>query len=603
MDRNSAIGLTSIAVLLLVYFNFFSSSTTPEAGKPTEITQSQTSAPIDFDSANIQTTVSDTISVKQYGELGALLNGQENTTKIETKDLIVTFTNHRGKIKEVELKNFKTYGQKPLILADEKSNTFSLHTAYEGKEIDLYNLYYVTSSEKKGDSTIVTFTAPLGSGKLLSHRYSVPSSGYEIKYMISESGLEDSFTGDQLVYTWHDYIPLQEKDITDSRINTNINFYTTTGEFDGTDEKSSDLETETLVTPVKWVAIHQKFFISSLIADYTFRGGEVSTVLDPSKDAVKDARVKLFIAKEDLLTGKTKFRYYFGPNDYPILSKVTEGFSRNLYLGWPPVIWINKFIFIPVFNFLKLLVSNYGIMIIILVFIVKIIQLPFSYKSYISMAKMKLLKPELDLIKKRNGDNLAQNQQDQLKLYQQVGVNPFSGIIPVLLPLPIVFSMLYFLPGRIELRQASFLWAEDLATIDSIATLPFKTPFYGDHVSLFVLLMTFATMIYTWQNNRIASVEGPMKWMSLLVPLFLVIILNDFSAGLSFYYFVGRVVTFGQQAILKRFVDEDKIKAAMDDHKKKAQEGHPEIIKKSRFMNKLEEAMKASQEAQKKNKK
>ena len=248
-------------------------------------------------------------------------------------------------------------------------------------------------------------------------------------------------------------------------------------------------------------------------------------------------------------------------------------------------------------------IGNYGIIIIILVFVIKIILLPLSYKSFLGMAKMKLLKPELDLIKEKNGDNMAQNQQDQMKLYKEAGVNPFSGCIPLLLQMPILFSMLYFFPGSLHLRQASFLWAEDLSTYDSIATLPFVIPFYGDHVSLFVLLMTASTMIYTWQNNQMSTIEGPMKTMSLLMPLIFLFVLNSFSAGLSFYYFVSNLVTFGQQAIIKRFVDEDKIKAVMDDHKKKLLAGGPAVGKKSKFMAKLEEAMKASQEAQKKNKK
>ncbi|HZX72988.1 MAG TPA: membrane protein insertase YidC [Cyclobacteriaceae bacterium] len=601
MDRNSAIGLTLIAVLLLVYFNFFSPKPTPEASKPIEITQSDTSAPAD--SLHATAEVPDSLLVKQYGDLGSLLTGTENTTKVETADLVVTFTNHGGKIKEVELKKFKTYGQKPLMLADEKSNTFALLATFEGKELNFYNLYYTAETQKKGDSTVITFTASLGDGKSLSHVYTVPPAGYEIKYSIQTTGLASSLNSDQLTYTWHDRIPLQEKDIVENRKKTNVNFYTIEGDFDGTSDASTNLETEALATPVKWIAIHQQFFLSSIIAENNFKGGELSTVADlTSTSIVKDARVKLFIAKEDLLAGKTNFRYYFGPNDLPILNTVTEGFSKNLYLGWPPVIWINKFFFIPIFNFLELFITNYGIVIIILVFLIKIILLPLSYRSFLGMAKMKLLKPELDLIKEKNGDNLAQNQQDQMKLYKEAGVNPFSGCVPLLLQLPILFSMIYLFPGSIHLRQASFLWADDLSTYDSIATLPFSIPFYGDHVSLFVLLMTASTIVYTWQNNQVSAVEGPMKTMSLIMPVFFLFILNSFSAGLSFYYFVSNLVTFAQQAIIKRFVDEDKIKAVMEDHKKKLLAGAP-TGKKSKFMTKLEEAMKASQEAQKKNKK
>ena len=222
-----------------------------------------------------------------------------------------------------------------------------------------------------------------------------------------------------------------------------------------------------------------------------------------------------------------------------------------------------------------------------------------SYKSYLGMAKMKLLKPEQDLLKEKYGDDMTKIQQEQMKLYQEAGVNPFSGCIPLLLQMPILFAMFYFFPVSIELRQSSFLWAEDLSTYDSIINLPFTIPFYGAHVSLFVLLMTASTMIYTWQNNQISSVTGPMKTMSLFMPLIFMFVLNSFAAGLSFYYFVSNLVTFAQQAIIKRFVDEDKIKAVMEAHKKKMLAGDG---KKSKFMTKLQEAMKASEEARKKGK-
>ena len=216
------------------------------------------------------------------------------------------------------------------------------------------------------------------------------------------------------------------------------------------------------------------------------------------------------------------------------------------------------------------------------------------------MAKMRLLKPELDLIKEKNGDNATQAQQDQMKLYQQAGVNPFSGCIPLILQMPILFAMFYFFPVSVELRQQAFLWADDLSTYDSIIQLPFTVPFgFGNHVSLFVLLMTASTLVSTWQNNQISSVTGPMKSMSYIMPVIFMFVLNSFSAGLSFYYFVSNLVGLAQQAIIKRFVDEDKIKAVMDDHKKKLSTG---TSTKSKFMTKLEDAMKASEEARKKKK-
>jgi YidC/Oxa1 family membrane protein insertase len=211
------------------------------------------------------------------------------------------------------------------------------------------------------------------------------------------------------------------------------------------------------------------------------------------------------------------------------------------------------------------------------------------------------LKPELDAIKEKNGDNMTQAQQDQMKLYKEAGVNPFSGCIPLLLQLPILFAMYYFFPVSVEFRQKHFLWAEDLSTYDSILNLPFVIPGYGDHVSLFVLLMTISTLVSTWQNNQISgSVQGPMKTVSYLMPVIFLFILNSFSAALSFYYFVSNLFGFAQQIVIRRFVDESKIKSVMADHKKKMADGAP-TGKKSKFMTRLEEAMKASEEAKKKN--
>jgi YidC/Oxa1 family membrane protein insertase len=242
-------------------------------------------------------------------------------------------------------------------------------------------------------------------------------------------------------------------------------------------------------------------------------------------------------------------------------------------------------------------IGNYGLIIVILVIFVKLVLAPLSYSSFIGMAKMKLLKPELDAIKLKNGDNAAQQQQDQMKLYQQAGVNPFSGCIPLILQMPILLAMFSLFPVSIELRQKTFLWADDLSTYDSLIQLPFTVPFgFGSHISLFVVLMTISQLIATWQNNQMTTVEGPMKSMGYIMPVVFMFILNSFSAGLSFYYLVSNLATFAQQAIIKRFVDEDKIKAIIEENKKKAATGSPT---KSKFMNKLSEAMKASEEARK----
>jgi YidC/Oxa1 family membrane protein insertase len=390
-----------------------------------------------------------------------------------------------------------------------------------------------------------------------------------------------------------------EKDLSDTRKNTTITYYLPDNDdFDNLTEGSNGTEKEVLENPVKWVSIKEKFFLASFISTgKNFTSGEVETTFNPDDTGyVKKANIKLNIPKESLATGQPDFKFYFGPNDYQDIGKVTQQFTKNVYLGWPPVYWINKFVIFPVFHFLTKFIGNYGLIIIILVILLKLVLFPLSYKSFLSMAKMRVLKPELDEIKERVGEDMTKVQQEQMKLYQQVGVNPISGCIPVLLQMPILFAMFYLFPASIELRQQPFLWAEDLSTYDSVINFGFAIPFLGSHISLFTVIMTVSTLVYTWQNNQISSVTGPMKTMSYVMPIIFFFVLNSFSAGLTFYYTVSTLITFAQQAVIKRFIDEDKIRAIMEENRKKNAAGGG---KKSKFMSKLEEAMKASEENRK----
>lgn len=597
MDRNSAIGLTLIAVLLLGYFYWFSPTPEPVSRQPVT---TQTPASPATDSATTKAAIPDSVLAATYGELSTAINGSESTTNIETEDFKITFTNKGGTIKELELKKFKTYSRQPLKLVTPTSSTFNLKTIYQGKDIDLYSLFYQVDQRKVGDTTELTYSIVLNGGSKITQTYKIPSKGYEIGYQIKSVGFDKQLSGDNLTFQWQSILKPVEKDLVDTREQSTITYYSEADGFDELDQRSKDIETEAFATPIKWITIKEKFFLSSIIAKNNFSGGEVSTSVNESDSSVvKRANVKLFIPKTLLAENKTDFKFYFGPNDYKQIGKVTENFAKNVYLGWPPVYWINKFVIFPVFHFLTRFIGNFGLIIIVLVILLKLVLFPLSYKSYLSMAKMKVLKPELDEIKERVGEDMTKVQQEQMKLYSQVGVNPISGCIPVLLQMPILFAMFYLFPASIELRQQPFLWAEDLSTYDSIINLPFVVPFLGSHISLFTLLMTVSTLIYTWQNNQISSVQGPMKSMSYIMPVIFLFVLNRFSAGLTFYYFVSNLVTFAQQAIIKKFVDEDKIKAIMEENKKKNAAGGGGG-KKSKFMSKLEEAMKASEEARKK---
>lgn len=593
MDRNSAIGITLIAALLLVYFYWFSPTPKPVAQNVEPTVRTEAKA----DTVRRVEALPDSVLAATYGDLSTAMKGEETTTLLENEDLKITFSNKGGLIREVELKKFKTYSQQALKLMTPDASTFKLKTIYQGKDLDLYGLYYTLSQRKNADSTEVVYTVALANGAKIEQIYSVPAQGYEIGYKLRTEGLGEQLAGENLLLQWKSTVRPIEKDLTDTRINTTITYYADDS-YNELKPRSKDKESEAIAKPLKWVAVKEKFFLSSIIAKTAFVGGNVETSIDNGDSSVvKYANIDLQIPKSQLTAGKADFKFYFGPNDYKKIGNVTEGFRKNVYLGWPPVYWINKFVIFPVFHFLTGIISNYGLIIIILVLLLKLVLFPLSYKSYLSMAKMKVLKPELDEIKERVGDDMTKVQQEQMKLYSQVGVNPISGCIPVLLQMPLIFAMFYLFPASIELRQQPLLWAEDLSTYDSLIHLPFVVPFLGNHLSLFTLLMTASTLIYTWQNNQISSVQGPMKSMSYIMPLVFLFVLNSFSAGLTFYYFISNLVTFAQQAIIKRFVDEGKIRAIMEENKKKNATGGG---KKSKFMSKLEEAMKSSEEARRK---
>jgi YidC/Oxa1 family membrane protein insertase len=252
---------------------------------------------------------------------------------------------------------------------------------------------------------------------------------------------------------------------------------------------------------------------------------------------------------------------------------------------------VNRFVIIPIFHFLEDFIPSYGIIILLLVLIIKMVLMPLTYKSYLSMAKMKVMKPEVDAIKERNEGDMQKTQTETMKLYSSVGVNPMSGCIPMVLQIPILLAMFSFFPNSIELRQESFLWANDLSTYDVFAKLPFTIPFYGDHVSLFTLLMTASTILYTWSNNQVSSMQGPMKFYSYLMPFVFMFIVNSQPAGLSFYYFVSNMVTFAQQAVIRKFVDDDKIRMKLEENKTKNKDKKP-----GGFAARMQEAMRAAAE-------
>ena len=604
MDKNQVTGLILISLLLLVYFYFFAPKPSEQqpATPPVEVEQPEEAPAAELEKASQEpltqapAELPETIAMPDStltGPLSSILTGEEEELVIENDVVKFTFSTLGGSLSSVELKDFVTSGKQPLVLFDKNSSQVSeiVETVYGS--LDINRVYYkpeYTSTRVSGEDTLeIRFLARSTDDNTIIKLYKIAGNSYTVKQVIFLDGIRDILRGDRIALTWINNLKKLEQDLRTSQMKTTINYFTTAGDFDNLKATSSDREEVTLTEPLSWISFKQKFFTTGFICESPLPGAILAT--DPvniDTSTVKAGTIQTYIPLIDLTA---RNQYFYGPNNFQILKKVTTGFSKNIYLGWTPVNFVNKLLIIPTFNFLDRYITNYGIIIILLVIFIKILLFPLTYKSYISMAKTKVLKPELDAIKEKHGGDMQKAQAEQMQLYRQVGVNPISGCIPMLLQMPILFSMFYFFPNSIELRQEPFLWATDLSTYDSVLNLPFSIPAYGDHVSLFTILMTLSTILYTWSNSQVTTVQGPMKSMQYMMPIIFMFVLNSFPAALSFYYFISNLITFGQQALIRKFVDEDKIKRILDENRKKNVSK-----KKSSFQMKLEEAMKARED-------
>lgn len=608
MDRNQFTGLILMFALLAVYFTWFAPEPPATEALTTEDTPAQESAVAkrqqDTTISTVNTpTISDsllsTLNTQKYGAFAFAADQQESTEILENDELKVTLSSKGGTIQQVILKKHKDYLGNALVLVDGEKSKIDLIVDQNGKKVNLSELSFRPSLSKNGDTTLLTYTLA-SEAFSITQQYSLPPSGFELGYTIKGQGINSILNPTDINFNWTHAISRVEKNLDDSRLNANIRYYLADGDFDELSQRSTEFEDETLSNQVSWVSFKQKFFSASIIANSPFQSGYINQKVDFSDtSSVKNLSAQLLIPYADFAKG-FRARYYFGTNNYDILKKVAPDFEENLDMGWGPLPLVNKYLIIPIFHFLERFLSNYGIIILIIVVIIRLILSPLTWKSHMSMAKMRAMKPELDEIKEKHDGDMQKTQQEQMKLYQQVGINPVSGCIPMLLQMPILFSLFFFFPNAVELRQKAFLWAHDLSTYDSIINLPFEIPFYGDHVSLFTLLMTVSTILTVWSNGQVTTVQGPMKTLQYVMPIMFLFVLNSYASGLTFYYFVSNVLTFGQTLLFRKIIDEDKIHSILQENKKKNVNK-----KKSKFQTRLEEAMKASQEAQKnkKNKK
>lgn len=597
MDRNQATGLILFAAVILVYSIFFASS--PEL--PTQEPTGEVISSVQENSTQaIATEVEEVDSLQdikaqiQYGVFAPLVKGTESEVTLENDKMIVTFSTKGAEIKKVILKEYNSWDQRPLVLMDHESSNLSYQINTTKGPLSLNEFFFeATSSSTEFDGVSISkveFTAQTGTGKI-TRSYTLPEDSYVLGNNLEIAGLTSQLVDSNVNILWDSKLIKQEEDIEESRRKTNINFYKSTEKYDYL-SLTSDEASEQVSEPLKWIAFSQRFFTAGIIAGNQFNSASLEQVTPKDTLSVKDMKATIALPLTD---GKADLSYYFGPNKYKTLKKITPGFENNVDMGYFFVSWVNKYIIVNLFVFLEKFFSNYGIIIIIIVLIIKAALFPLTYKSYVGMAKMRVIKPEIDELKEKYKDDPTKQQQEQMKLFGQLGVSPISGCLPMLLQMPFLFAMFFFFPNSIEMRQESFLWAHDLSTYDSFIKLPFTIPFYGSHVSLFTLLMTVSQIAYTHFNNQLTAAQGPMKNLGYIMPIGFMFILNSYPAALSFYYFVSNMVTFGQQALIKLFVDDKKIRAKVEASKVKNANK-----KKSKFQQKLEDAMKAADANKKK---
>ncbi len=597
MDRNNIIGFALIFLILLAYSVY--SSMQPQAVQPKQ-TQVQV-LPKAAPAAVVSAAPTDSVAARQqYGDFAAAGLGVEKDIVLENKDIRLTLSNRGGRVKEVRLKNYQTYDQKPLILVDEKHGSRTLTLPTRTGDVNLTNLYFTTADAgktiTKGDSARVTFRLALAENQFVEQTYTLKGSGFEVDYDLKISGLDNQLSNAPMQFYWKEDLQRFEKDVPTSRLYSTINYYGVDEAFDYLSETSTDPQDETIAAPLRWVALKQKFFLAAFIA----KGAPLAAsqfkssvdASDPNDIKTLEANLKLPIA--DLKAGKGRYEFYFGPNDYRSIENVTDGFRKNVYLGWPVIREVSRFVILPIFHFFEMFIRNYGLLIIVLVLVVKTILFPLVYKSYISMAKTRVLQPEIEEIKARNDGDMQKVQQEQMKLYSQVGVNPLSGCVPVLLQMPILFALFSLFPNLIEFRQKGFLWSNDLSTYDALIQLPFTIPFTASsHISMFAVLMTLSSLAFTYYNSQtnVSAVPGPYKTIQYVMPVFIMFVLNSSPAGLNFYYFVSNLVTIGQQLAIRQFVDEGAIRRKLDENREKNKDK-----KTTGFQARLQEAMRKANE-------
>ncbi|MCX6320753.1 MAG: membrane protein insertase YidC [Bacteroidia bacterium] len=535
--------------------------------------------------------------INQYGIFARSASGENEFITLENNKVELKISLKGGRVYSARLKDYRTYDSLPLILFSGDSTVFGFNFfTTDNKAVQTNNLYFKPVTDQKSfvvssqpDSVILRLMA--GDDKYIEYKYTLAPDKYMVDFDVTFKSMEGIIASNQnsLTLDWKMYIPKQEKGRQNEENYSTIKYKYFQDDVAGLRLRSTKDEKVDITTKLSWIAFQDQFFSTVILTnDFFLNGSFSSTRTLTSSKYIRYYTSEIGVPFNPGSSNAISMKLYYGPNSITTLKKEGLELEKLVFLGKNIIGWISRFAIIPIFNWLDNFIGNYGIIILILTIIIKLVLFPLTFKSYQSQAKMQVLKPMVEELGKKfpKKEDAMKKQQATMDLYKRAGVNPMGGCLPMLLQMPILFAMYRFFPVSIELRQEHFLWAKDLSTYDSILTLPFIIPMYGDHVSLFTLLMTASTLLTMKMTGSSPGSDQPgMKMMMYMMPVMFMVFLNNFSSGLTYYYFLANMITYGQNVISKRFINADAVLAKLEENKKKP-------LKKSKWQQRLEAAAK-----------
>jgi len=621
MDKNSLIGFGLIGAILIAW-TYYSSPSEAELQQlqmqqdsvlaaEVKTNKEEDKNAVEAQTAKFEAIASDSLATakkdsligtaldEKYGRFASAATGTNEYIRLENEKMILTLSTMGGRPVSVQLKEHKNYNGTDLYLFTEDSSAFSFDFMSQNRKLNTAELFFKADKNNvvaKGDKTNGKVSLKLMSapGEYIEFVYSISGNSYDVDYKVNFVGLNDLVADnrDGLNLYWQLYAPSHEKGFENEDRRSSIFFKPVEENRDFISEASP--ERVDLETNLEWIAFKQQYFSVAVIADQPFKAA--NGYLETQKGIENGSYTKNMIMSVGVpinaTTNSIGMQFFFGPNEYELL--VEREMDGILDLGWGLFGWVSKWFVMPLFNLLAKMDVSYGIIILLLTLLIKAILSPLTYKSYLSGAKMRDLKPEIEELNKKLKDaDPMKKQQETMALYKKAGANPMAGCLPMVLQMPILYAMFMLFPASIKLRGESFLWAEDLSTYDSVYDLPFNIPLYGDHISLFTIFMAFSMFFYTRSNMSSGTMGGggemqaqQMKIMMYFMPVMLLVWFNNYSAGLSYYYLCANLTSIGQNWAFRKFlVNDEEVHAMVQENKKKP-------VKKSKFAARLEKMAK-----------